>query len=144
MLCGFGNTRDKLSFLWHRQGGKGFGVIAVYLLQSDHSLKQQDSAWIFYSDLHNNDQIHFSWKDTITSTPFVCLLWLPPLSSLLICLNFPFPLLGCIHPIRFLWPLGTSRLPAGRTRQPLGIPGWQPGDGSCFPGSKSASPSCSS
>lgn len=47
MLCGFGSAWDKLSFLWHREGGKGFGVITVYLLKNVHSLKQQqqDSGW---------------------------------------------------------------------------------------------------
>lgn len=32
MLCSFGNAWDKLNFLWHREKGKGFGVITVCLL----------------------------------------------------------------------------------------------------------------
>lgn len=90
-LCGFGNAWDKLSFLWHWQRGKGFEVIIVYLLQSDHSLKQQQrsSGWIFYSDLSSNDPTHFLCKDR-TSMSF----FLSPLATttFLLAHVFIFPL----------------------------------------------------
>lgn len=81
----------------------------------------------FYSDLCSNDSTNFSRKDIIPALWFIssgshCF------SSCSYVLIFPSLSCAAAVPLQFPCPRGMPRLPAGRTRQPLGIRGWQPKD----------------